>query len=239
MRIFRSLKKDNKGASLIAVVIAMVFVVSIGVIIMNITLSNISMKEMELSSKSNFYSAEDVLETIKSSLTDNSAICLEGAYVSILSRYAASIRTDAGVQSSFQASYLDNLIQKYKRDPLNLTTNIFWKTGSDPGFEKSKIKTDGEFAMGYYDKDVLTASLSGALKTAAEDALNTMDDPTTYQFEADYSAGTFTLKNIHIVFIDSRGYETSISTDLVIKTPVLNFDGTNTIEEFMKYSNNN
>ncbi len=228
------LKKDNTGASLIAVVIAMVFVVSIGVIIMNITLSNISMKEMELSSKTNFYSAEDVLETIKSSLTDNSALCLETAYVTILGKYAESIRTDNGVQSSFQAAYLDSLIKKYKKEPANMDSNIFWKTGTDGDYEKSKLKENGQYAMGFYDTDILTESLSGTIKDNAVRALEKMD-PDKAQFEADYSAGTFTLKNVHIVYTDTRGYETSISTDLILTTPVLNFDGSNNVKEFMKY----
>ncbi len=232
MRMIKSFRKDNKGASLIAVVIAMVFVVSIGVIIMNITLSNISMKEMELSSKANFYSAEDVLETVKSSLTDKSTLCLENAYVHILSKYASSIKS-AGAQKTFQASYLDELIKEYKKDRSDLSTNIHWKIGGDSSFETSQIVTDGSFAIGYYDPDVLTSNLSGDLKTLADLCLKTTEDEA--QFEADYSVGTFTLKNVHIIYTDSRGYETSLSTDLIMTTPVLNFDGTNTIEEFMKY----
>ena len=56
--------------------------------------------------------------------------------------------------------------------------------------------------MGYYDKSVLTQKLTGELKTKAEDALLQMDAGKA-QFEADYSKGTFTLKNIHIIFTDS------------------------------------
>ncbi len=116
MKILERLKRDNRGASLIAVVIAMVFVVSIGVIIMNITLTNISMKEIEVSSKKNFYSAEDVVETIRSSLTDSTTECMEKAYVTILGRYASNLKRANGVQSSFQAAYLDNLVVKYAKD---------------------------------------------------------------------------------------------------------------------------
>ena len=230
----RSLKKDNKGASLIAVVIAMVFVVSIGVIIMNITLSNISMKEIELSSKKNFYSAEDVMETIKSSLTDKSAICLERAYVNILGRYAASIQsTNGGIQSCFRAAYLDELVNEYQKAG---TITQWTKDESGEKFERSNIYAEGAFAMGYYDKALLTDNLSGDLLTLAQSSLVNLTDEKA-QFEADYSAGTFTLKNIHVVFTDSvTGYETSIATDLIMTTPKLNFDGTNTVEEFMKYS---
>jgi hypothetical protein len=55
-------------------------------------------------------------------------------------------------------------------------------------------------------------------------------------FTADYKEGIFTLKNVKIDFTDAQGYETSISTDLVFHTPVMNFDGTSERKSFMSYS---
>ena len=50
-----SLKGQNKGASLIAVLCALIFVGVIAVIITNATIANIEMKEAECGGKKNFY----------------------------------------------------------------------------------------------------------------------------------------------------------------------------------------
>ena len=57
-----SLKRDNRGASLLAVLILMVVVSAIAVVITKITIVNIQMKEVERGTKKNFYSADAVMD---------------------------------------------------------------------------------------------------------------------------------------------------------------------------------
>ncbi len=51
-------KRDNRGASLLAVLVLMVVVSAIAVVITKITIVNIEMKEVERGTKKNFYSAD-------------------------------------------------------------------------------------------------------------------------------------------------------------------------------------
>ena len=68
MRKVLSLKGKNDGASLLAVIVALIFVGVLGIVITNITIMNIQMKEVEQSGKKNFYNAESVVNTVKSGL---------------------------------------------------------------------------------------------------------------------------------------------------------------------------
>lgn len=60
-----SLKRDNRGASLLAVLILMVVVSAIAVVITKITIVNIQMKEVERGTKKNFYSADAVMDDLR------------------------------------------------------------------------------------------------------------------------------------------------------------------------------
>ena len=54
-------KQDNRGASLLAVLVLMVVVSLIAVVITKITIVNIEMKEVERGTKKNFYSADELM----------------------------------------------------------------------------------------------------------------------------------------------------------------------------------
>ena len=61
-----SLKRDNRGASLLAVLILMVVVSAIAVVITKITIVNIQMKEVERGTKKNFYRSEEHTSELQS-----------------------------------------------------------------------------------------------------------------------------------------------------------------------------
>ena len=60
-----SVKDDNRGASLLAVLILMVVVSAIAIVITKITIVNIQMKEVERGTKTNFYSADEVMDELR------------------------------------------------------------------------------------------------------------------------------------------------------------------------------
>lgn len=59
-----SFHKDDRGASLLAVLILMVVVSAIAVVITKITIVNIQMKEVERGTKKNFYSADAIMDDL-------------------------------------------------------------------------------------------------------------------------------------------------------------------------------
>ena len=58
-------KQDNRGASLLAVLVLMVVVSLIAVVITKITIVNLEMNEVARGTKKNFYSAEERMENLR------------------------------------------------------------------------------------------------------------------------------------------------------------------------------
>ena len=79
-----SLKRDNRGASLLAVLILMVVVSAIAVVITKITIVNIQMKEVERGTKKNFYSADAVMDDLRTGARELAEKSLEKAYTDVL-----------------------------------------------------------------------------------------------------------------------------------------------------------
>lgn len=131
---------DNRGASLIAVVVALVFVVTMGAIITEITTTNIRLRDIELSENKNFYNAETIMNELKSGMSEAAAIKMQEAYRDLLSYYpeltsyyGALVKGDTEdyfpefrqdmrdefkqeVQAKFNRIYADNLAVYFQGD---------------------------------------------------------------------------------------------------------------------------
>lgn len=214
-----SLKGQNQGASLIAVLVALIFVGIISVVILNVTITNIQMREIEQSGKENFYDAESVMDELTVGLNDIAAGALERAYTNILADYRNIMVSGTDIQKKFTRLYMSELEQAFVDSSQEIKKN------PDPA-DVSNIT----YEVGYYKKDKLEACLSTANK-----GYLVFNQPTS-KFSVDFEEGVFTLEKVCISYEDSQGYETTIQTDMVFHTPVLNFDGSNVIMEYMRYS---
>lgn len=229
-----SLRGQNRGASLIAVVIAMIFVTIIGAIILGITTTNIQMRAAEISSKKNFYSAEELMNELAAGLNNSASVAMQQAYVDVLVDYRDIVMTGDSMQKAFQQRYMEEL------------EKVFWD-GTSPR-SKSTDPLDASktlFVLGNYQKSVVydgwwkacahsTYSVVGDFIASDEgQCLLTTDDEATYTL--DYVEGVLTLQNVKLRYIDSQGYETLITTDIAFHTPELNPDN-GQIKSFMNYA---
>ena len=214
-----SLKGQDKGASLMAVLVALIFVGIISVVILNVTIANIQMREVEQSGKENFYGAEGVMDELTIGINDIASGAMERAYTTILADYRDIMVNGSDIQDKFARLYMYELEQAF----LDPTQPV--QKNPDPA-DVSTVT----YEIGHYDEDIMKGCLSDANKGylwyIAEDAT----------FHVDYTEGRFTLQKVGVSYIDSEGYETSIQTDMVFYTPELNFDGSNVIMEYMRYS---
>lgn len=234
-----SLKEQNRGASLIAVLVALVFVGIMGMIIAQITITNIQLKEAERGSKANFYSAEGIMDDLTSGLNNEASVALQGAYNAALANYRDTMVEGINLQDEFTRLYL------------NALEDIF----EDSTYTRSVKFIDGttteSYVIGKYKKDILTKCFSCfdpdysskmSLSEAEVDALKAQmelyldDEPEHPSYHMDFVNGIFTLKDVGIRYTDSLGYETHITTDVVFHTPEINFTGSNVIKDFMRYS---
>ena len=113
MRQKLSLKNENRGASLLVVLIILVVVSAIAVIITKITITNIQMKEVERGSKKNFYSAEEVMDDLHTGAAGLSTDAMKTAYEAVMQDYVAKQKAGVNLQDEFKKLYtlLSNILQ--------------------------------------------------------------------------------------------------------------------------------
>ena len=208
-----SLRKQNTGASLVAVIIALVVVGIIGMLIMQLTMTNIHMKEVESSSKKNFYKTEECIDEISVELNSIASDCMQEAYITILENYAHYSATGTDMQGVFAELYLDNLLNALKVETASVETIpvIGIPTG-----KRTLYRTDL----------VAAAMTSGTFTTTNTEAI----------LYVDLTEKTVRLKNIKVKYNNTGDYETAITTDIVFETPKLNFKGKNKVTDYMKYA---
>lgn len=212
-----SFHKDDRGASLLAVLIIMVVVSAIAVVITKITIVNIQMKEVERGTKKNFYSADAIMDDLRTGAREQAETALENAYADVLQHYVDYTGSGKNVQDVFKQNYMNGL-EKYFADPMKTPVD----TTNDEGNVVYRV-------AGYDTGKVKGCILDGT----QQDCFVASADP---KYEIDYGAGTFTLKDVRVDYKDAQDYETTITTDLVFSTPDMNFSGQSQVQEFMKYA---
>ena len=212
-----SLKHDHRGASLLAVLILMVVVSAIAVVITKITIVNIQMKEVERGTKKNFYSADAVMDDMRTGARELAEKSLEKAYTDVMENYLTYTAAGERAQDVFARKYMEGLEQQFA-NPMAAKTN----TTNDAG--------EIVYCVSAYNTD----NVKGCIADATEQACYIpAADP---KYEVDYGAGVFTLKGVQVVYKDAQNYETKITTDFVFSTPQMNFSGQSQVPEFMKYA---
>lgn len=212
-----SFYKDDRGASLLAVLILMVVVSAIAVVITKITIVNIQMKEVERGTKKNFYSADAIMDDLRTGAREQAETALENAYADVLQHYVDYTGNGKNVQDVFKQNYMNGL-EKYFADPM--------KTKVDTTNEQGNVV----YRVAGYDADKVKGCILDGTQQGCFVA------PADPKYEIDYGAGTFTLKDVRVVYKDAQDYETTITTDLVFSTPDMNFSGQSQVKEFMKYA---
>ena len=212
-----SFHKDDRGASLLAVLILMVVVSAIAVVITKITIVNIQMKEVERGTKKNFYSADAIMDDLRTGAREQAETALENAYADVLQHYVDYTSGGKNAQDVFKQNYMNGL-EKYFADPM--------KTPVDTTNEQGNVV----YRVAGYDADKVKGCILDGTQQGCFVA------PADPKYEIDYGAGTFTLKDVRVVYKDAQDYETTITTDLVFSTPDMNFSGQSQVKEFMKYA---
>lgn len=212
-----SFHKDDRGASLLAVLILMVVVSAIAVVITKITIVNIQMKEVERGTKKNFYSADAIMDDLRTGAREQAETALENAYVDVLQHYVDYTSGGKNAQDVFKQNYMNGL-ESYFADPM--------KTPVDTTNEQGNVV----YRVAGYDADKVKGCILDGTQQGCFVA------PADPKYEIDYGVGTFTLKDVRVVYKDAQDYETTITTDLVFSTPDMNFSGQSQVKEFMKYA---
>lgn len=227
MRENKSFAKQNKGSALIAVLIILTFVSVVALIITKITMTNIEMKEVQSSTRKNFYNTEDIMDMMKSGLSKISAEAVKESYADVLGKYSIYTSEGKNLQEQFQKEYLEKIEEKF------WDSNVAKNTSTEDLNPEQKLYTTAKYKIDVVKNCIAKENVSDDLD-AKRECFKTSESDAKY--ELDYKKGVFILKNIKVTQEDSSGYGTEIKTDIVFEAPKIAIDKKFQTAAFMKYA---
>ena len=104
---------NNKGFSLILVIICMTFIGVLASMILAMSVNNVQMRVVEEEASDNFYSAEEVLDEIRANMEKQANMALGDAYTLFLQKYAVTApKNREGVFVTSLSAVLNDLFKK-------------------------------------------------------------------------------------------------------------------------------
>ncbi len=229
--LMMQIKKGERGASLIAVVVLMTVVMAIGAVATSLTVTTISMKVVERQNKNTFYDADSIMEELVSGIEANANAAYASAYETVMLNYVTLAATN-GIDSALQQTYLENLLSIFT----DLDTTQY---ASGDSSDLVKDVSTGEVLYATYavNPSAGYSTLESVILDCVVADHQQFIDTTTVSpaIVVDYVLGTFTITGLRVVVTTDDGYESSIDTDLVISTPTLNMAGVEASQELTGY----
>lgn len=201
-----SLHKNNRGAALITVIVALAFVGMLVAMIVYMSYYNYQMKGIDKAAKDNFYSAETALDVINAGLQKDISTALSEAYVATMqnSEGKETLQLDLEFKKYFQANISQKLAGTTTPPDFNAGTNVLWSY---------------DLLKGYLQSDNMISYQATRYSEGAW-----LDDTNSTEHYLTLTDGScFRLKNINLEYTDSRGYVSIIQTDIRIDVPSFEF----------------
>lgn len=198
-------KRDNKGAALVMVIIAIAFIGMLVGMILYMAYCNYLMKANDTKAKDNFYTAEYALDVINAGLQQDVSEAMAEAYVHTMKNSAAS---DAvAMEIDFQDKFIVEMKTKLQDRSSGIIKSDKWYIDYLKSF--------------WVDSGMTPATMpgdQGPYLGAKTEGANVYNDLTVSEAK-DY----LTLKNLEVVYTDSKGFVSIIKTDIRIKVPSIGF----------------
>jgi hypothetical protein len=197
----KSFLRDDGGSAIIVVLVTMTFVIVLASILLYMSLVNIQMKKLDKEGKANFYSAESVMNEIRAVVQSKASDAIKKAYTSVLVSYNSP-------KPEGQAQFFAD---RFKEE--------FYKVeiGETPLFDQSGATYNATLLFGFLSKQpgVFTSG-DQYVKLENGDTTIYISGSRTVQDESD----DILLKGV-LVRYTSKGYETTISSDIRVNMPPL------------------
>lgn len=110
MKRKRNLILDNRGGSLILVIVCISFVSILCSVLLSVAVNNIQMKSVDRLAKSNFYGAEIAIDEIKKGIEEVAAVEMEEAYNEAMGHFID--KTEDEKKQIFHSAFVLGLIEK-------------------------------------------------------------------------------------------------------------------------------
>ena len=202
---------NDKGSALVTVIVACAVIGLLAVVSLWASLINYQMKITDTKVKSNFYSAETVLDQICVGLQSNVSDAYNKAYTTTMQKYSALSEDERN--NMFIREYVDNICLALKST-----------TVGDRNYNMSLLKS-------YVDSDLL----DNTTYPYAEITSLTTSDSSGDGLMSTYDSGVV-LKGIKVVFVDAEGFSSVIETDISLNIPEMKFVTAEDMPDTFSYS---
>lgn len=198
----------NKGSAIITVVVAMLFVVSLGTALLYVTYMNYKISITQRGDKENFYACSAVVNDIKTGLQNKVTASLAISYTNTVKQYAKADKT-YNPQAAFAIEFLKQLSSATVQ--VNGVTNPLFKSVTSSG---SALITQ------YYPTNLsgFTGASAGAVSLGSDSDFAATFGSVLEETDAKGIPTSISLKDISVRYINN-GFETDINTDITIKIP--------------------
>ena len=212
--------KDNKGFSLITVIITVAFIGILGLLVLYLALQNFNMKITGIKGKDSFYTAEQALEEIRLGLQQDVGDAMSAAYIKVMEDYNKQSTSSDEVldelrQKSFETAFLQELTSRVRQS----------------GKEGASDLPLGQYSMDYLRSYVDLEKMDD-FDAATETLIVTTPEGKNPVLQSDPKSGLL-LKNLKVIYVDAKGYAAIIETDIRLGIPKIQFPTPSTLPDLM------
>ena len=200
--------KQNKGFSLITVIIAVSFIGILGLLVLYMALSNFQMKITDLKGKDSFYTAERAIEEIRVGLQEDVGNSMSEAYIKVLETYdkdenSTDVVLDKQRQNDFVNEFIKKLANRLKKD-------------------SDQSKYDLDYLKKYLDMEISENETLIVTTPSDKEPVMTKDNK-----------NGILLKNLKVIYVDPKGYASVIETNIRLGIPKVQFPTPSTLPDLM------
>lgn len=202
---------NDKGSALVTVIVACAVIGLLAVVSLWASLINYQMKITDTKVKSNFYSAESVLDQICVGLQSNVSDAYNKAYTTTMQKYSALSEDERN--NMFIREYVENICLSLKST-----------TVGDRNYNMALLKS-------YVDSNLLDTTTYPYVEITSLTASDDSGDG----LMSTYDTGVV-LKGIKVVFVDDEGFSSVIETDISLNIPEMKFVTAEDMPDTFSYS---
>lgn len=213
--------KDNRGSTLVVVIVAMLLLCTLASIILYTTYVNYTIKTTELHSTDNFYTAETIMEEIKAGLELEVSNAYTDAYLFIMQNYNSGDEAGEVLRTAnFQTRYINYL--KDKLDP-----------DRDEQLNPEQLYDYLSRIIKDEHGDIVLTAGEASFSDGSRAKLELV--PADGKSLVAYTDGVW-IKGLRLTYTDGSGYVAVITTDIALKIPNMTFEEQSSLPGVLSYS---
>ncbi len=215
-RLKSRLKKlNNRGSSLVVVIIVISFVCILGTLLLYLSVMNYQMKSNDYNTRVSFYGAEEPLEELRVQMAVDMSTACEQAYIDVMVQYASLVTSDMR-----STEYIGSVFREIE-DIWNNRTGAGGGGTTDwvAGIETALHNNSQYHVM----TGTTTTTHCGNNTCSCPYHIIVLDMGTADRLVFDEANGTIILNDIKVVYTENS-FVSVISTDFYMAVPEYNWD---------------